>query len=105
MAQTRKEKLEAMLRDDPTDAEMRYMLAMECASQGDDASAVQHFFEIFALAPNYPPAYHQAGRALQRLNRLTEARAVLERGIAVAQARHDDHTAREMRELLMDLAN
>ena len=50
------------------------MLAMECASQGDDASAVQHFFEIFALAPNYPPAYHQAGRALQRLNRLTEAR-------------------------------
>jgi tetratricopeptide (TPR) repeat protein len=100
---TRREKLEAMLAEDPNDPELRYMLAMEYASAGDDEGAVRCFHEVLTRAPDYPPAYHQAGRALHRLGRIAEARNILERGIPVALRRGDSHTAGEMQELMDNL--
>ena len=100
---TRKEQLEAMLADEPGDAELRYMLAMEHLSEGDEEGALRHFFELFDRAPDYPPAYHMAARTLQRLDRFEEAREVLGRGIPVAQKRGDLHAAAEMQELLDNL--
>jgi tetratricopeptide (TPR) repeat protein len=100
---TRKEKLEAMLAEEPNDPELRYMLAMEYASGGDDEAAVRCFQELLARAPDYPPAYHQAGRALHRLSRIAEARTMLERGIPVAMKRGDSHAAGEMQDLLDNL--
>ena len=99
----RKNQIEAMLADEPNDPELRYMLAMEHVSLGDDGGAVTHFRHVIDLALNYPPAYHQAGRALQRLNRLTEAREVLEKGIPLALAQGNGHAAGEMQELLENL--
>ena len=100
MPQNRKQQIEDMLRDEPGDAELRYMLAMEYISEGDDAGAARTFDELIRLTPDYPPAYHMAGRTLQRLRRIDEARALLERGIPVALARGDQHAAGEMQELL-----
>ena len=103
MATTRRQKLEAMLIDEPNDAELRYMLAMEHVSEGDDEGAVRRFRELFEVTPDYPPAYHMAGRTLQRLGRLEEAREVLLRGIPLAEKRGDPHAAGEMQELLDNL--
>jgi len=100
---TRREKLEALLAEEPNDPELRYMLAMEHASAGDDERAVRCFQELLALAPAFPPAYHQAGRALHRLGRIAEARAVLERGIPVALQAGNSHAAGEMQDLLDNL--
>jgi Flp pilus assembly protein TadD len=100
---SRVERLRAMLDEEPNDPELHYMLAMEHVSQGDDVAAVRGFEELIRLAPNYPPAYHQTGRALQRLNRLAEARQLLQRGIPIAQAQGNDHAAGEMLELLQSL--
>ena len=100
---TRKQRFEEMLADAPDDAELRYGLAMEHISEGDDAGAVRVFEEIFRRSPDYPPAYHMAGRALQRLNRIAEARQVLGRGIEVAQRQRDAHAAGEMQELMDNL--
>jgi cytochrome c-type biogenesis protein CcmH/NrfG len=100
---TRKEKLEEMLAEDPNDVELRYMLAMEHASGGDDEGAVRCFQELLVQAPNYAPAYHQAGRALHRLGRSGEARALLERGIPVALRQGNSHAAGEMQDLLDNL--
>ena len=97
---TRKERLEAMLADAPDDPELRYMLAMEYVSAQDDAGAVACFQELLRRVPSYPPAYHQAARALQRLDRIAEARSMLQRGIPVALAQNDAHTAGEMQQLL-----
>ena len=58
-ATSRKEQLEAMLKDEPNDPELRYMLAMEHASAGDDAGAVVCFRELTALCPDYAPGWHQ----------------------------------------------
>jgi tetratricopeptide (TPR) repeat protein len=101
---TRKKQIEAMLAEAPDDPELHYMLAMEYVSAGDDAAAVRCFEELLRRCPDYAPAYHQAARALQRLDRAAEARAILERGIPAAMARGDAHAAGEMQELLEFLA-
>lgn len=100
---SRKEQIETMLLEEPNDAELRYMLAMEYVSQGDDAGAVVQFREIFTRAPEYPPAYLMAGQALQRLNKIAEARAVLENGIPIALKVGNQHAAGEMQGLLENL--
>jgi Flp pilus assembly protein TadD len=97
---SRLEQILAMLADEPNDRELRYMLAMEHVSLGNDAEAARCFEELVSANPDYPPAYHQGARTLQRLGRLTEARALLQRGIPTATKIGDTHAAGEMQELL-----
>lgn len=103
MAKSRREQIETMLQEEPNDPELRYMLAMDYASAGDDAGAARCFEELIRIAPSYPPAYHQGGRALARLNRVAEARDLLARGIPIAQSQGDHHAAGEMSELMQSL--
>jgi len=100
---SRLQKIEAMLADDPGDPELRYMLAMERISTGDDAGAIDAFHDLIALAPEYPPAYHMAGRTLQRLGRIREARELLTRGIPISLKIGNTHAAGEMQGLLESL--
>jgi len=103
VSKSRREQIEAMLGNEPTDPELHYMLAMEHVSTGDDAGAVGRFQKLLEVAPDYPPAYHMAGRALQRLNRIDEARALLSQGVSIAQKQGDAHAAGEMMELMQSL--
>lgn len=104
MARTpRMAQIEAMLADDPEDAFLRYGLAMEHASAGDDAACVEVLRDLIArtaAAAPYVPAYLQAGQALVRLDRLEEATAVLRDGAAVAGKVGDTHAQGEMQGLL-----
>jgi cytochrome c-type biogenesis protein CcmH/NrfG len=102
-AKTRRQQLEEMLAAEPGDVELRYMLGMEHVSAGDDEGAVRCFEELLRLDPAYPPAYHQAARALVRLDRPAAARALLQRGIPAARQKGDDHAAGEMQGLLESL--
>lgn len=99
-AKTRKQQIQEMLADEPDDPFLRYGLAMEHVSEGDDAGAAQCFHELFAVAPDYVAAYLQAGQALIRLGRADEARDVLRQGIAVAGRQGDQHAAEEMQGFL-----
>jgi len=102
---TRQQQIEAMLAENPDDAELHYMLAMEHAGCGDDEGAVRCFRRLFAVAPDHAAAYHQAGRSLHRLGRPVEASEVLLQGIAAARKKNDDHAAAEMTELLNHLSD
>jgi len=102
-AKSRKQQIQEMLAEEPTDAFLRYGLAMEFVSEANDADAVREFRELFAVAPKYVPAYHQAGQAFHRLNRTVEAREVLRQGIDMAMKQGDQHAAAEMEELLAGL--
>jgi thioredoxin-like negative regulator of GroEL len=97
------EQIEAMLAEDPDDAFLRYGLAMEHASSGDDAACVEVLRDLIArtaaTAP-YVPAYLQAGQALVRLDRITEACDVLRQGVDVARRVGDSHAQGEMQGLL-----
>ncbi len=83
----RMQQIEAMLADEPNDPFLRYGLAMEHSSLGDDSAAVQVLQDLIQLDPQAPyiPAFLMCGQALQRLGRDTEAVPVLQQGIASAR--------------------
>jgi Tfp pilus assembly protein PilF len=93
---SRRQQLEEMLREDPHDPFLRYGLAMDHVSAGDDGGAVGHFQDLIAADPTYVPAYMQAGQALLRLDRVSEAQQMWQKGVAVARQQGDTHAAEEM---------
>lgn len=107
MARTpRMAQIEALLAEDPDDAFLRYGLAMEHASAGDDAACVEVLRDLItrtAAAP-YIPAFLQAAQALARLDRTAEACDVLRHGIAAARTAGDTHAMGEMEGLLDSLS-
>ena len=100
----RREKIEAMLADDPQDTFLRYSLAMELRGEGDHASSLQRLDELTKDQPPYVPAFFMAAQQLADLDRIDEARGYLRDGIE--QAREGDaHAAAEMGELLAALGD
>lgn len=103
MAKSRKEQIEEMLADDPNDTFLRYGLAMEHASGGDDAGAVRCFRELLVIDPNYVAGYMQGGLVLSRLGKTAEARELLSQGCQAARAQGNQHAYEEMMGFLADL--
>lgn len=99
---TRREQLEAMLRDDPADDFLRYALAMEYVGAADHETAVRLFREQIALKPERPyvPAYLMAAQSLLKLGRTTEAADLLRQGVEQARAQNNLHAMGEMQGLL-----
>ena len=91
--------LEAMLQQDPTDSFLRYGLAMEYASLGDNQTAATQLLQLTADS-EYVPAFLQAGQILYKLDRVEEALAVLRKGTEIAQRQGDHHAASEMSGLI-----
>ncbi len=58
---SRKQQIEEMLTEDPNDPFLRYGLAMEHVSEGQDEEAIRCFEGLLHVAPEYVPAYMQAG--------------------------------------------
>jgi Flp pilus assembly protein TadD len=104
MGKSRKEQLEELLAAEPDDPELRYFLAMEYASAGQEEEAARRLTEVTRTRPDYVPAYVQAGQLLARLGREDEARSVFQLGIAAARRRGDLHAAGEMEGFLDALA-
>jgi tetratricopeptide (TPR) repeat protein len=100
---SRREKIEAMLRDEPQDTFLRYALALEFEKEGRNDESLAGLQELAAGDPPYVPAFFQAAQQLARLDRIEEARAVLRNGIEVARAQGDAHAAGEMSEFLASL--
>lgn len=102
---TRRQRIEAMLADDPGDAFLRYSLAMELDKEGDHDRSLAELRTLTAENPPYAPAFFMAGQQLARLNRVDEARAILREGIETARAAGDAHAAGEMSEFLASLGS
>src|SRR6185436_989840 len=100
---TRREKIEAMLADDPGDTFLRYSLAMELDKEGNHDASLARFAELTHDDPPYVPAFFMAGQQLVRLARIDEARTILRDGIAVARTQDNLHAAGEMTEFLASL--
>jgi predicted Zn-dependent protease len=91
----RMEQIETLLADDPADSFLRYGLAMEHASIGQEETAVALLLELIADTP-YVPGFLQAGQILNRLGRTEEGCEVLRRGIIAAKQQGDTHAEGEM---------
>jgi thioredoxin-like negative regulator of GroEL len=100
---SRREKIEAMLAEDPTDVFLRYSLAMELDKEGNHDASLTKFAELTGENPPYVPAFFMAGQQLVRLGRVDEAASILRNGIAAARSQNDQHAAGEMSEFLASL--
>ena len=94
--------IEALLADDPQDSFLRYGLAMEYVSAGDETTAAELLIKV-ANDSAYVPAFLQAGQVLSRLNRFDEASEVLRNGIRTAKEQGNSHAEGEMAGLLSSL--
>ena len=100
---SRREKIEAMLADDPTDTFLRYSLAMELDKEGQHEDSLTRLDELTRDDPPHVPAFFMAAQQLTRLQRIAEARTYLRNGIEAARAQNNDHAAGEMSEFLASL--
>jgi tetratricopeptide (TPR) repeat protein len=105
MTASRRERIEAMLADDPQDSFLRYSLALELSKSGEHDRSLELLRGLTADAPPYVPAFFMSGQQLAQLDRIREARAVLREGIEQARRAGDAHAAGEMSEFLAGLGS
>jgi len=103
MTQTRRQKIEALLRDDPDDCFLRYSLALDLEGGGEWEASLELLEALGREEPAYVPALQMAGQFLAARGRYDEARTALREGIEAARAQGNAHAAGEMAELLMSL--
>jgi len=103
MSGSRREKIEALLRDDPDDVFLRYSLALELLGGDEWATGLDILQTLSRETPPYVPAFHMAARHLVQRGRADDARRALREGIEVARGQGQTHAAGEMAELLMGL--
>ncbi|GIW87991.1 MAG: hypothetical protein KatS3mg108_2315 [Isosphaeraceae bacterium] len=97
----RRRALEASLAADPTDAFLRYGLALQCLREGDRQEGQQRLRELIADDPaGQVAAYQQLGQSYLEDGQFGEARRWLSEGVRRARDRGDDHAASEMEALL-----
>lgn len=96
----RREKIEAMLAEDPSDTFLRYSLALELRKEQRHDESLERLRQLTSDAPPYVPAFFMAAQQLVDLDRVAEARQYLRDGIQQARDQGDTHAAAEMSEYL-----
>jgi thioredoxin-like negative regulator of GroEL len=101
---TRLEKIQAMLLDDPNDAFLRYTLAMEYRKLEENEKSLALLTELAQKEqPKYVAAFFMAAQQLVELDRIEDARSYLREGIEEARRQNNHHAAAEMGELLAEI--
>ena len=96
-----RQRLEASLAEDPSDAFLRYGLALRCLQEGDVDEGRSRLEALIADDPeDQIAAYQQLGQSFMERDAPAEARAWFVRGIARARAKGDAHAAAEMQGFL-----
>ena len=100
---SRREKIEALLADDPNDAFLRYSLAMELDKEGQLEASAALFRGLMADSQPQVAAFFMLAQQLARQNQSLEAVGGLRAGIEQAEIQGDSHAAGELREFLAGL--
>ena len=88
---------------DPGNAFARYGLAMEYVNRGEVATALAEFDKLLAEHPDYTAGYQMAAQTLAKEERVPEAIAKLQAGIASARRTGNNHALSEMQGMLDEL--
>ena len=103
MSATRLDQLSEIVKQNPGNVLARYGLAMDYAQQGDNAKSIETVRGLIADNPSYIAAYYQAGRVLQKIGEVQQARDVFNQGIAAAHRAGDLHAQGELQAALAEL--
>lgn len=97
--------LEASLAEDPSDAFLRYGLAVQCLREGDVEAGRARLSALIADRPDdQVAAYQQLGQSYLEAGEADAALETLAMGITKAKVRGDWHAAGEMEGLIASLA-
>ena len=88
MSNGRRETLQQLLAQDPSNALARYGLAMDFVNSGELEPAIAEFEMLLGTKPDYSAAYFHGGQTLEKLGRIDDARDWYRRGVAVARDPH-----------------
>jgi len=102
---SRREKIEAMLADEPQDQFLRYALAMELQKEEQHERSLELLRGLMADSARHVPAFFMAGQHLAAQDRIEEARDVLRDGIEEARRQGEAHAAGEMSDFLTSLGS
>lgn len=92
-----------MLNQNPEDAFLLFALAKTYSNQQDFKSAIMYYERLHILDPNYIGQYLHWAKALENLNNIESAGAILNIGIETAKRIHDFHALSELNSALMEL--
>lgn len=95
--------LKEILSQDPNNTFARYGLAMEFANSGETEQALAEFSRLLSSNPDYAAGYFMAAQTLVTVDRIDEAKEMLQNGIAAAQRKGDSHAASEMQGMLDEI--
>ncbi|HYL16327.1 MAG TPA: tetratricopeptide repeat protein [Terriglobales bacterium] len=95
--------LSEILAQNPKDEFARYGLAMEYSKAGKVDEALEEFRKLLAVNPNYTAAYFMAAQTLTRVDRVEDAKKMLNDGIACAKRSGNAHAQSEMEAMLAEL--
>jgi predicted Zn-dependent protease len=95
--------LKEILNLDPNNAFARYGLAIEYVSRGEIATGLAEFDALLAANPDYTAGYFMAAQTLAKEERVPEAIARLQAGIASARRTGNNHALSEMQGMLDEL--
>jgi hypothetical protein len=104
-AVSRRERIEAMLAEDPRDQFLRYSLALEWEKEGEHDRSLHLLQGLMAESPPMVASFFMAAKQLTRLRRFADARAALRDGIEQARQQGDRHAAAEMSDYLSRLGD
>lgn len=102
---SRREKIEALLAQEPADTFLRYGLAIEFDNEGRFDEAIGLFQGLQRDKPPHVAAFFRGAQLLVRMDRISEARTWLRDGIEEARQQGNAHAAGEMSELLASLGS
>ncbi|MFQ5658713.1 MAG: tetratricopeptide repeat protein [Candidatus Methylomirabilales bacterium] len=100
---SRLESLERMLKQDPDDALLHYMLASEYFNAGRLSECVALLQKYLTLAEDEGAAYRTLAQAFVRLGKIPDARRAYEEGIRAAQKFEHPSMVAEYEETLRTL--
>ena len=95
--------LQEILKENPNDAFARYALGLEYSGAGDTDAALAEFAKLLEAHPDYTNGYFMSAQALARVDRIDEARVMLQRGIESARRTSNRHALSEMEAMLDEL--
>ena len=103
MNEERLKKLKEWEVQKPEDAFLKFAIAQEYISAGNDAEAEKYLALLVVEFPDYLATYYQLGKLYERVNEIESAKNIYRKGKEVAQRTGDAKTLRELNEALQQI--
>ena len=101
MNEERFKKLKEWEAQKPEDAFLKFAIAQEYVSGGNDEEALKYYTFLAGNFSDYLATYYQLGKLYERISEVKKAEATYRKGIEVAKAINDLKTLRELNEALI----